>query len=148
MKLDTFTNILAFEDLDTDEPHAEIYAKDTELIAIIRQTDSLDQPILEIWPRTNGKNWEIDLECFSKACESAYAKLRTFKEDQRKALRNQSAEEVNQNGRLELESILRNPELMVITNRKGGKDYFLPGGKGVRFSQDDKLETFLEPEQA
>jgi len=147
MQLDIFTNTLAFEDLDTEDPHAEIYAASRQLVAIIRQTEGIDNPTLEIWPQADGKNWELDFKPFLKACQNAYSRLKDFQlPEEFMPLAIRPAEEVNCHGQQELEKILRHPDLMVQTNRKGGKDYFLPGGKGVRFSQSGGFETFLEPE--
>jgi len=50
----------------------------SEMIAIINQEKGIDHPTLEIWPKADGKNWELDLKAFIGACEKAYTRLKDF----------------------------------------------------------------------
>ena len=49
------------------------------MIAVISQEEGIDKAVLELWPRTDGKNWEVNFKQFMNAMERAYKRLKSMK---------------------------------------------------------------------
>ena len=73
-----FTNTITFKSLDTEDPHAEIYFGEKDMVAIINQEKGIENPNIELWPKPDGKPWEFDMKDFQKAVKSAYLRLQGF----------------------------------------------------------------------
>jgi len=74
MSKEHFYNQIA-SDVDLEELLAQVYFDD-EMIAVISQEEGIKKAVVELWPRTDGKNWEVNFRQFMNAMERAYERLK------------------------------------------------------------------------
>jgi len=82
MNKNTFSYQIA-SNVDLEELVVDIYCNG-EMIAVINQEDGIDNPVIELWPKTDNKNWELDLKAFIEACENALSRLKDFQVQRKK----------------------------------------------------------------
>ena len=125
MSKEHFYNQIA-SDVDLEELLAQVYFDD-EMIAVISQEEGIDKAVLELWPRTDGKNWEVNFKQFMNAMERAYKRLKSMK-------------------KIEDQPVLdRDKEYKKHPNRKDWIDVYAPDGRGARLDKDGNFIHFLEP---